>query len=144
MDKDPYITQRYYLCDACFLVCLESDDIEYLHLLEDALNAPVFPLYLGRRSCPPSLPLVIGIQDADLESVLYKTEWIAADWYKDANKYIHARIITETKKEQEAWYTQMDSPISFSPIHRKYTLRGLNKEQNVLLGIPEHDPMASL
>ena len=144
MEKDPYITQRYYLCDACFLVGLECDNEEYLNNVAEALHSPIFSLYLGRRSCPPSLPVVIGVQKGKLETVLQQAEWSAADWYKDKFKCIRARIIIETKRGQRAWYTKMDQPSSFSPIHRKYTLRGLDKEQYVFLGTLEHDPMAAL
>ena len=144
MEKDPYITQRYYLCDACFLVGLECEDDEYLQTVENALVAPKFPLYLGRRACPPSLPIVLGVIESDLETALQQYEWIAADWYKKKHKFIHARIVSETRKGEGAWYLQMDQPVSFSPIQRKYTVRGLNKETRVLLGIPEHDPMAAL
>lgn len=144
MEKDPYITQRYYLCDACFLAGLECDDEEYLYTLEEALKSPVFPLYLGRRSLPPSLPMVLGVQKSNLETTLRQAEWAAAEWYKEKYKCIRARIVTETTKGNVSWYTQMDQPVSFSPIHRKYTIRGLDKEQYVVLGTPEHDPMAFL
>ena len=143
-EKNPFVTQRYYLCDARFLVGLECEDDAYLQSVAKALSAPVFPLFLGRRSCPPSLPLQLGTVECDLETAMKMTEWIAADWFKEQQGSIRARMIIETKQGQEAWYTQMDQPVSFSPIHRRYTLRGLNKEQYVLLGRPEHDPMIDL
>ncbi len=143
-EKNPFVTQRYYLCDARFLVGLECEDDSYLQNVEKALNAPVFPLFLGRRSCPPSLPVLLGVKECDLETALKEAEWIAADWYVEQKGVIRARIITETHPGHAAWHTQMDQPVSFSPIHRRYTLRGLNKEQYVLLGRPEHDPMIAL
>ena len=144
MEKDSYITQRYYLCDACFLVGIESDDKKYLETVAEALTSPVFPLYLGRRALPPSLPMVLGIQNSDLHTALHEADWIAAEWYKEKYKCIRARIIAETPKGQTAWYIQMDQPVSFSPIHRRYAARGVNKEEYVFLGTPEHDPMAVL
>ncbi len=51
--KAPYVTYRHYLQDAVFLVGLESEDTALLQELETALKHPVYPLYLGRRSCPP-------------------------------------------------------------------------------------------
>ena len=64
--KAPYVTYRHYLQDAVFLVGLESEDTALLQELETALKHPVYPLYLGRRSCPPTLPLCLGIvADAD-------------------------------------------------------------------------------
>ena len=32
-EKTAYVTERHYLCDAVFLVCLESEDREFLHTL---------------------------------------------------------------------------------------------------------------
>lgn len=60
--KAPYVTYRHYLQDAVFLVGLESEDTALLQELETALKHPVYPLYLGRRSCPPTLPLCLGIR----------------------------------------------------------------------------------
>jgi CRISPR system Cascade subunit CasD len=76
----PILTRREYLCDASFLVALQGDPklIERLH---GALLHPVWPIYLGRKSCPPSLPLVgcVGNPDmaqcADLESALRSVPW---------------------------------------------------------------------
>ncbi len=144
MEKNAYITQRYYISDACFLVGIECDDNELLSEIMNALKTPKFPLYLGRRSCPPSLPIIIGITSDTLESSLKQTEWKAAEWYKNKYKNIRARIITETPKGKNSWFNVMDQPVSFSPIHRKYTLRGLDREQYVLLGTPEHNPMEYL
>jgi CRISPR system Cascade subunit CasD len=50
--KAAYVTNRYYLSDAVFLAGLEGDGI-LLEEIEHALQHPVFPLFLGRRSCLP-------------------------------------------------------------------------------------------
>ena len=49
-EKTSYLTERYYLSDAVFLVGLEGER-ELLERIEFALSHPVFPLFLGRRSC---------------------------------------------------------------------------------------------
>ena len=51
------LTRREYLCDASFLVALqgEPDLIEDLH---EALKNPKWTLYLGRKCCPPSRPII--------------------------------------------------------------------------------------
>ena len=67
--KTSYVTTRIYLADAVFLVGLESSDIAFLEELQSALYNPAFPLYLGRRSCVPEMPLVIGIREDSLASV---------------------------------------------------------------------------
>ena len=56
------VSHRYYLQDAAFTVavtCVDGDG----HLLDRcaaALAEPHWPPYLGRRSCPPDTPVLIG------------------------------------------------------------------------------------
>lgn len=51
------LTRREYLCDASFLVALQGDP-GLIAELKDALKAPKWTLYLGRKSCIPSRPLL--------------------------------------------------------------------------------------
>lgn len=51
------ITRREYLCDASFLVALQGEP-RLIAELEGAIKAPKWTLYLGRKSCPPSRPLL--------------------------------------------------------------------------------------
>ena len=69
-EKNSYVTYRHYLQDAVFLAGLESEDTALLQQLQDALQHPAFPLYLGRRSCPPALPLCLGLRQGSLQEVL--------------------------------------------------------------------------
>ena len=47
-EKTNYVTKRYYLADAIFLVGLESEDRPFLEQLDRALRSPAYPLFLGR------------------------------------------------------------------------------------------------
>lgn len=71
------VTRRHYLTDAVFIAGLEGD-ASLLQLLADALVRPRFPLYLGRRSCPPTRPVLLDIHQGDLEAVLRAAAWQAA------------------------------------------------------------------
>ena len=51
------LTRREYLCDASFLVALQGDP-ELIVELEGALEKPQWTLYLGRKCCPPSRPIL--------------------------------------------------------------------------------------
>ncbi len=51
------LTRREYLCDASFLVALQGEP-DLIAELEAAIEAPKWTLYLGRKSCPPSRPLL--------------------------------------------------------------------------------------
>lgn len=144
MENAPYVTTRYYLCDACFLVGLESTDEDLLQRLEDALKAPSFALYLGRRSCPPTLPLLLGIRPYTLEETLNRETWQAPEWFRTKHPVAKLRMILETATGEEAWHSLMDAPVSFAPTHRRYGPRGLKREQYVTVGDGGHDPMAEL
>ncbi len=58
---DTGLSRRDYYCDALYQVCLwVPTERSVRHSLSDikaALERPRFPLYLGRKSCPPALPL---------------------------------------------------------------------------------------
>jgi len=54
------LSTREYYCDAASTIYLwdRTEDVPYsLEHLRDALNAPTFVLYLGRKACPLALPL---------------------------------------------------------------------------------------
>lgn len=51
------LTRREYLCDASFLVVLQGNP-EIICELEAALENPKWTLFLGRKSCPPSVPML--------------------------------------------------------------------------------------
>ena len=146
-EKIGYVTSRYYLSDAVFLVGLESEDHALLEKIETALRVPYFPLFLGRRSCPPTLPLVLGLREKDLETALREED----------NQNQNARSIKRTRR-----YIRLDSmpdelegavvrdlPISFNPIKREFGYRrakeiwlrdDVNREESA----DEHDAMAEL
>lgn len=52
------LSNRYYLSDAAFLVGLEGS-VEQLEKLHNALQRPVWPMFLGRRSYVPSKPFYL-------------------------------------------------------------------------------------
>ncbi len=73
------LSYRFYLADAGFLAALEGDE-ELLAGLKDALRRPVYPVYLGRRSCPPAAPVVLGLRDGTVEEALRAEPWRASRW----------------------------------------------------------------
>lgn len=72
------VTQRYYLQDAVFTAALTGPG-SLLAGLEHALRHPVFPLSLGRRSCPPTGPVSLGTHPGtDLLDALKAAPWQAS------------------------------------------------------------------
>ncbi len=55
------LTQRYYLVDAAFTVALGGDDSSLVERIAAAIQEPVWPLFLGRRSCAPSETVFLAI-----------------------------------------------------------------------------------
>ena len=62
--EEPYtiVSRRAYLQDASFLVGLEGPRA-LLEVCENGLRRPRWPYYLGRRSCPPSCSVLVGLLD---------------------------------------------------------------------------------
>lgn len=146
-DKTSYLTYRYYLSDAIFLVGLESEDRNFLEKIERALRNPCFPLFLGRRSCPPTLPLVLGIREDVLETALRGEENQNKDLKSIQQSHRYIRLDCGVG-EQEGAVVQ-DLPISFNPMKREFGYRrakeiwlrdDVNREESA----DEHDAMAEL
>ena len=137
-----YVTYRHYLQDAVFLAGLESEDEALLRELEAALRHPVYPLYLGRRSCPPTLPLCLGIRQGSLLDVL-RTEPMQGRKPETGK----LRIVADADPADPAAVPRQDLPVSFSPVHRQYGFRPVREWRLDRPEMPEpteHDPMAEL
>ncbi|MBR1437409.1 MAG: type I-E CRISPR-associated protein Cas5/CasD [Synergistaceae bacterium] len=144
--KDTYVTHRYYLSDAVFLAGLESDDAEFLKELEEALRSPAFPLYLGRRSCVPSMPLVIGIRDTSCLTALKNEKWQLSEWRqkkntKTSSEKLRIIIDAETPNPLSVFH---DLPVSFSQKYRKFAPRSVEEYGYVEIKQTEHDALKAL
>ncbi|MBR1392305.1 MAG: type I-E CRISPR-associated protein Cas5/CasD [Ruminococcus sp.] len=129
--KASHVTERYYLSDAVFIAALSSEDKALLEKIEQAVKAPVYPLFLGRRSCPPTLPVVLGLRDSGLEDALRAEPSLSG---ANGSK----RIVLDSENGGTAVF---DVPVSFSQRHRQYAPRFKREEQ---LPGSEHDPMSEL
>ena len=120
--EKPYISKRHYLCDAIFLVGLEGD-APLLEKLDAALKAPAFPLFLGRRSCPPEGQLNLGIAyGKSLQQALEEHPLLYSPRYRSEDP-IECRILMDVEKQDDIGYYQRDLPISFNLAGRKYDYR---------------------
>lgn len=132
--KDSYVTERYYLADAVFLAALESSDETFLHTLNTALQAPTFPLFLGRRSCPPTLPLSLGVAPKTLQEALETTPRQSSEWMRrfDNGDSAHLRTLFEAAPGAIGLARVKDSPESFNPMRRQYTYRACEERFIIL------------
>ncbi|EFA23035.1 type I-E CRISPR-associated protein Cas5/CasD [Bifidobacterium gallicum] len=122
------LTHRYYLADAKFLVAIEGER-SLLESLDAALRNPQWPLFLGRRSCPPASPVSLGVKDyANVEEALDKEPWIASPWYR---KKVHdskrLQVVVDAVENGETTGQQSDMPLSFSQKHRRYAQRPVRR-----------------
>ncbi len=71
------ISPRQYLQDAAFLVAVSSDSTELLARCHDALKNPRWPIYLGRKACVPTRPVLEDLTSCykDLEDALRNHPW---------------------------------------------------------------------
>ena len=153
--ESSWLTERYYLEDAIFLAALEGDN-KFLQDMKRAVQKPVYPLFLGRRACPPAGRLCLGIRDMGLRESLMQEEWQASRWYqkKAGWEQISSLEIVRDAEIDEEFYVIRDVPKSFSQLKRQYQFRNVIREHVSLDKITkgktyaekmetstEHDPM---
>jgi CRISPR system Cascade subunit CasD len=94
------VTQRYYLQDAVFTAALKGP-APLLQGLEHAVRHPAFPLSLGRRSCPPTGPVSLGLlPDTDLAQALADVAWQASARHR--SRYKGPKVTVEATVEDPA------------------------------------------
>ncbi|WP_278749615.1 type I-E CRISPR-associated protein Cas5/CasD [Lactobacillus taiwanensis] len=92
--KAKKLTYRYYLQDAIFMVAIGSENEELIEKIHYALQHPKFPLFLGRRSCPPAGPLEIEVfNNQNPLKVLKSMDWQAAKWYQRKHSNFSAELV---------------------------------------------------
>ena len=117
------LSYRFYLADAVFLAGVEGD-AELLRGLDEAVRAPVFPLFLGRRSCPPTGAVSLGVRDGDLHAVLAAEPWQAARWWRrQQGERVELPIVRDAADPAEVGEVVRDQPISYAPERREYGWR---------------------
>ena len=72
------VSYRQYLQDASFLVVLQTEE-ETRHMLENALRQPRWCLYLGRKNCVPSRPVLEESTDRYTDLLDAVQQYPAAD-----------------------------------------------------------------
>jgi CRISPR system Cascade subunit CasD len=153
------ITRRHYLTDAVFTAYLQGDPGLLTHV-EQALQRPRYPLYLGRRSCPPAGPLLLALDhDTDLDQALSSTPWQAADHeHRRHRAGGHTSVDLDTVTEDPDGSDDLqDQPVPGAPAHRAQYTERLVRHGTVNLPLPApthgdpaaddaalHDPFALL
>ncbi|MFF3838676.1 type I-E CRISPR-associated protein Cas5/CasD [Streptomyces sp. NPDC001930] len=148
-DKSMPLSERFYLADAVFVAAVEGDH----HLLTDlhaALKAPVYPPFLGRRSCPPAQPVELRLHPQhNLLEALSSEPWQASPWHArrhSRHPLVKLPALIEEPKSSMRAETIRDQPVSFAAHHRRHSLRTIVRHDVEIPhplaapSAPRHDP----
>jgi CRISPR system Cascade subunit CasD len=134
------LSYRYYLADAIFLAGVEGDR-SLIEGLDDALRAPHFPLYLGRRSCAPAGPISLGVRDRTVIDSLRAEPWQAPQWYRRRQpREVDLTVIADAMESGQDVVRVRDRPVSFSPERREYGWRDVAWCDPVRMDNPDGHP----
>lgn len=156
-DRTPVsLSTRHYLADAVFLVAVEGD-CALLDGLQQALRRPHFPLYLGRRSCPPVGRVEFGLREDSAVGALNDEPWQASPWYQRSRKHeatLDLGLVADCEPGDPSAEQVRDQPVEFGfdPRHRQWEWRAVRRHDPVTVANPEfvggrvpgdtHDPIA--
>lgn len=153
-DKVMPLSQRSYLSDAVFVAALEAPE-ERIQAFSEALSSPRYPLYLGRRSCPPSSQILISCEKSlGLMEALSSVPWQATKPHKRryAGREVRLEVVRDALEDDGPdvpTYSVRDVPLSYSQQQREYGWREVVKdfvvvENDLLVSLSspddEHDP----
>jgi CRISPR system Cascade subunit CasD len=111
-------SHRYLLQDASFVAALHGDDA-LLRRCESAFANPKWPLFLGRRACPPSAPVLIGVSTDPLREAIK-----GAPFETERHTNERVRIVADAVSG-EVGDPRNDVPVSFSKGERRYRHRNV-------------------
>jgi CRISPR system Cascade subunit CasD len=122
------------------------------------LRRPAYPLFLGRKSCPPAGQLDHGIHRGTVLDVLTTAPWLASPWTQRRYRHeshVDLDIVHDCPPSTPGSETVRDDPISFDPRHRQYGWRTITHTRTQVLNpyhvsllstadVDPHDPIAPL
>lgn len=151
------VSTRHYLADAVFLAAVEGDP-DLLAGLRDALRRPHYPLFLGRRSCPPAGPIEVDLRDGTALEALRGERWRASDWFQRACRkpFVELDLTADCAPTDADAELVRDQPVAhgFDPTHRQWEWRSVRihepvriknryfrEDRSALAAVDTHDPM---
>jgi len=118
--KGTVTTDRYYLCNASFLAALGGDDHPIVEQIAEGLSNPVWPLFLGRKSCVPAVAPFAGLRDE--APILALRRERLSDGTEGP-----VRLVVECAPGDDA-VPRNDVPLSFALYHRRHARRFVRTE----------------
>lgn len=142
-----YVTERYYLEDAVFVIAIGSADDLWIDDITKALQYPYFQPFLGRRGLPVNPDMILGESDEDVISALIQTPWQASSWYQKQGRTRVEIYADAHLPDTGSILYRKDQVISFSPRNRQH---GYRKERRIFVSlnngspVQEHDAFGAL
>ncbi len=119
---ETHVMRKEYLADASFLVVLLGD-AQRIAEISAALQDPVWPPFLGRKSCPPSVPVFDSVGEfADVTAALQSKPWRPRLGSVDEKPAKLRAFIPASPSDGES---VADVPTSFT--HRVYQMRNVQE-----------------
>lgn len=133
------VSNRHYLADAVFLIGLQGPDRRLLERAHTALQNPVWPLALGRKSHVPSESAWLegGIQDAPVLEALAEWPWISTPRRFESTP---ERLLVSMESQDGSGALRMDQPLS-SFAERRFGARYVHAEWVNLQREDSHAPL---
>lgn len=136
-----YVTNRYYLEDAVFVVAIGSEDNELVEQIRQAIRSPYFQPYLGRRSLPPTYDFLLDtVEEGPIEALKHyplQGPRSVMD-HKTVTLYGDLELLPSKASNLRNDYVQ-----SFDPRGRTFGFRG-EGSMEIQLKENEHDAFGAL
>lgn len=129
---DTVLSYRQYLADASFMVALQGD-LELVQAIDEAVQRPRWPLFLGRKGYVPGRPLTVsgGVRTADRFPVPSLSEYAlrTVEWPRGRSNEAplgSLEVIVECARGEDGDLL-LDNPISFVSNDRRYAERRVRR-----------------
>lgn len=123
------VTHRHYLADAVFTVACTGPE-QTVTEAAAAVAAPRWQPYLGRRSCPPEQPMILGIT-TDAETALRTVPLPPRQRYTRGRTQVDL-IRSAAAGDTGAWSEMLDDCDRFTQTDRRYRSRTITRTTETL------------
>lgn len=118
-------TPKAHLEDTTFVVLVGHEDANVVEAVVTALRSPVFAPSLGRRSCPPAGPLVLGTVETD--SLVECLATVPAFFKFDSS--VGLPVVSDMQDGLAKTGEVRDVMVGTDPARRLYVSRGVHRTQ---------------
>ncbi|SNC73487.1 CRISPR-associated protein, Cas5e family [Kytococcus aerolatus] len=146
------LSERFYVADAVYLAVVEGPE-GLVDELSRAVRSPRFPLFLGRRSCPPDRPVGLPVAPGALEEVLEAHPWLGPERLaRRRARTVSCQVVRDARPGEKSTSREPDVPVSFDPRRREFGWRSVirtfvdvtNPAGTEARTASPHDPIAEL